>query len=144
MTLHQLAVTATEGSRLDTMVRLFLVAALIISPFAFSTVRRLRADRWARRSPGDTDEAPPPGHDIDPGDLGLVITQIDDAPDRFDADGIDELIIAPAAGLTLDGRPVDDTVVAALVADAAARSGVEVVRDPATTPPRFVVRRRTG
>jgi hypothetical protein len=101
-----------------TLLRSFLIALVVVAPYAVYTWRRVRARRRASGATPDRAE---------------VAATTPDAPRLEDViAAIDAIGAGPAAGgtvlvpldATVDGRPVPPAVVDALVRDALARSGL--------------------
>jgi hypothetical protein len=123
------------------MLELFGVAAVIVSPFAVVTFRRIRRDRAARAAAtaaamsADTTTEPgaAPAHDdAGPaapgvGDVAALVARLrGEALDHPTGEWFD--LVVPH-GATLGGQPADDRLVARLVVDDLRRSGVEVDAD---------------
>ena len=100
------------------MVWAFLIAAVLVSPFAFVTFRRILVDRRHRGGPAidpQPDEAgpatpEPPGRDLAPVVAELRAAALSHAAgERFDVELPEDV--------TIGGRPAEPVLVARLVVD---------------------------
>jgi hypothetical protein len=120
---------ALGNVRRVTMLRLFLIAAVLVSPWGIVTLRRVLAERRARtaaRSEAPSAEAgtAPEGEGTD---VAVALAAVRDEVASH-APG-EQFVVDLPTGVTLGGRPAERALVARLVADDLRRSGVEVV-DP--------------
>ena len=115
-------VLLAEANGLATMGRLFLIAAVLVSPFALVKGRRILSDRRSRLAalaPPEP-EAPVP----DPSDLATVIAAITAGASSL-VPGETFEVLVPAEP-TLDGRVADALIASSIIEDAMSRSRVEV------------------
>jgi len=136
---------AAESARLETMVRLFLVAVVLVAPAAFVVARRLlrgggRVERGDGGSADDTSaadgsgsgpgpgsgSAAAPGRGVDP--LARLIADIDDAARRV-ADGEVCLDVAAELADRLGAGGAAPSVERLVVDDAVRRNGLSATWD---------------
>ena len=117
------------------MLELFGVAAVLVSPFAVVTIRRIQRDRAARvaaatvaaatRADGAAPEARSGIGDAAPGaDLGAVVVRL--RAEALAHTGGEWFDLTVPARVTLDGRPAEPRLTVRLVVDDLRRSGLEV------------------
>ena len=135
---------AAEPDRISTMLRLFGIAVVVMAPFGYVRIRRILAERrallGADPSAADAGEGStnrPASPVPRPDDVATVVAAIDRAgrllaggpssPDGTTAasDRAGHQLEVPRQ-LTIDGRPAPATMIDALLADAARRSGVRL------------------
>ena len=136
-----LLAAAAEPDRISTMLRLFGIALVVMAPFGYVRIRRILAERrallGADPSAADAGEGStnrPASPVPRPDDVATVVAAIDRAgrllaggpssPDGTTA-ASDHQLEVPRQ-LTIDGRPAPATMIDALLADAARRSGVRL------------------
>jgi len=125
VSLSVLAVLAAEDSdRVATMIRLFFVALIIVSPFGiwkFVTIKRSNRVVGAPESTPDDDTST----DLiaDPTDLTAALARIEDLLTSEQAVPTTPLEVVVPAAPTIDGRPVGAEVADRIVHDALARRG---------------------
>lgn len=131
-----------EESRLHTMVQLFLIAVVVMSPYLYLRGRALLRARRALRPSVDTDP-PSPSASASPAAASPDATDLD-APQDRDSSGELARVVARIEAIGVDGgsgehevwlpgaptssgRVLAAAVVEGILADALARSRVEVV-----------------
>lgn len=118
------------------LIAYFVVAFVIVSPFAFVVVRRVIRERQARRPDlGPTEEAP---DERSADDLATVFEAIDAGGAGDD----EEFEVTVASRPLIDGMAADPAVVDALLMDAITRSGLRIVTDEAGADGRILTLRR--
>jgi hypothetical protein len=121
---------ASSGAdRIGSMVWLFLIALVIVAPYALVRVRRVLRDRDETRPPA-TPAVEPTDASTDGGahDLEGVLLALDEAVEAGPAEF--ELVVP--AEPTVGGRPASPELVAAVLSDAARRAGLDAVEVVAT------------
>jgi hypothetical protein len=118
------------------LIAYFLVAFVIVSPFAIVVVRRVLRERRERRPDLEPTDAGPESRG--PDDLATVFEAID-AGGAGDAK---EFEVRVAGRPLVDGMVADPAVVDALLRDAIARSGLQIVTDEAGADGRILTLRR--
>jgi hypothetical protein len=118
------------------LIAYFVVAFVIVSPFAVVVVRRVLRERREQRP------------QVDPTDAGLPSRRADDLATVFEAieagraGDEHEFEVVVATRPTVDGLPADAAVVDALLIDAITRSGLQIVSDEAGEDGRILTLRR--
>ena len=132
------ALLAREDSQAVTLVRLFLIAVVVISPYWVPKALRWRRARSATRAARRAANLPAPKVP-EPGSLAAVLAGFEAAV----AEGTDEATLVVPPDVTIDGRPAPPEVADAVLRDAIARSGFRIVTDAASGTERRLVCRRS-
>jgi hypothetical protein len=118
------------------LIAYFVVAFVIVSPFAVVVVRRVLRERRARHP--DLDPIDARGEPRSPDDLASVFEAIDAAG----AGDEDEIEVTVAGRPLIDGVSAEPAVVDALLRDAITRSGLRIVDDRTDADGRVLTLRR--
>jgi len=118
-------VLMAADDQVGTLVGCFVIALVIVSPFAHRQVRKVQRNR-ARlvappTNPVETEEDPP----ADDADLVTVAARI--AADAASSEPGMEFWVSVPADATLSGRPADRAIVESIVADGLRRDGIEII-----------------
>jgi len=123
------------------MLRLFGFALVVMAPFGYVRIRRILAERRALLAPDPSADGAGEGSSDGtaaraprPGDVATVVAAIDRAGRQLAGGPSSSGDTTAASGhqlevprhLTIDGRPAPATMIDALLADAARRSGVRL------------------
>jgi hypothetical protein len=118
------------------LIAYFVVAFVIVSPFAVVVVRRVLRERRAQRPTLDPDDGGLPSARTE--DLATVFEAIESG--RAGEENEFEVVVAERP--TVDGLPADPAVVDALLIDAITRSGLRIVTDEPRDDGRIITLRR--
>jgi len=122
------AVLAVEGDQAVTLLRLFVIAVLLLSPWWGSRLwrwwRARAAARRAVRAANSSAEIPTPPE----GSLAAVLADLET---RI-ASKQEVIEVSVPSGVTVGGHPADPLIVDAVLADAIRRSGLTVMEDHTT------------
>ncbi len=129
------AVLAREDSQAATLLRLFLIAVVVVSPYWAPKALRWWRGRAATRAARRAANLPAPRLP-EPGSLAGVLSDLETAA----AEGADEITLVVPPGVTVDGRPASPEVIDTVLRDAIGRSGYAIVHDSGGTERRLVCR----
>ena len=118
------AILAREDSQAVTLLRLFLIAVVVISPYWVPKALRWWRARAASRAARRAANLPAP-RVPEAGSLAAVLAEFEEAV----AEGADEATLVLPAGVTVDGRPAPPEVIDTVLRDAIGRSGFAIVTD---------------
>jgi hypothetical protein len=108
--------------QIGTLAGCFVVAVVIVAPFGYRQVRKVRRTRALLAAPL---RAEPVVEPLDQTDLASAVARI--AAQAADQDLGTAFTVSLPVGATIGGRPADRAIIESIVADGLRRDGVEIV-----------------